>query len=561
LGNASQFKKELTGAVAATNKANSGFQRMGRVAGVAGGILATGLAVGLAKAAKGAIEDQVAHERLTTAFKNAHVSADAFTKRIAAAEEAGRKLGFQDEQVTESLGSLVTATHSGTKAIQLNNLAMDAARFKHTDLAAGAKLLTSTLAGNTRAAKTLGIQLIPVTTNVEALRAKYKALGQVIPAAELVTAKYADKQATADLAVQKLTKAIGGQAEAFGGTAQGKLDVYNARMDELRDNIGKGVLPAVVAVTEKLSGLAAFMAKHTTLTKGLVIALGGLSAALLAASAASAIATVALSPILLPVAAAVVGIAALSFIVYKLVSDFRKNWPLLLPIVLGPLGAIIAAAIHWHSQIAGVFTAAWNAVKGITSAAWGAIAAVIRAGAAVAAGAMGALDTAANGVRSAFNAARSAAEAVAGFFRGALVGAFNAAKGVAGGVLGVVRGIADAFWAAVHAVEAFIGVLSKIHVPHISLPHINLPHIPGTATGGIITSPQVRLVGEAGPEAIVPLSKFGGSFRGGGGGELHIHFDGPVIGNDLDSAARQLAVPILREFRREQARNVSLGFT
>jgi hypothetical protein len=373
IGNASQFKKELTGAVAATNRANSGFQRMGRVAGVAGGILATGLAVGLVKAAKGAMEDQVEMERLATAFKNAHVAIGPFTKRIAETEEAGRKLGFQDEEVARSLGTIITATHNGTKAIQLNATAMDIARFKHVDLAEASKMLTSTMAGNVRSAKALGIILLPVTSNVEALRAKYKALGEAIPPAELRTAKFADKQATAEQAIRKVNEAVKGQADAFGGTAQGKLAIFNARMDELRDNLGASVLPALVAVTEKLSVFAGFLAKHETLAKALVIGLAGLAAGLLAFSAAATIATAASAGILLPVAAAVVGIAALSFIVYKLVSDFRANWPLLLPIVLGPLGAIIAACIHWHSQIAGVFTAAWNAVKAVTTATWNAI--------------------------------------------------------------------------------------------------------------------------------------------------------------------------------------------
>jgi predicted nucleic acid-binding Zn-ribbon protein len=42
---------------------------------------------------------------------------------------------------------------------------------------------------------------------------------------------------------------------------------------------------------------------------------------------------------------------------------------------------------------------------------------------------------------------------------------------------------------------------------------------PPTATGGIVTRPQVRLVGEAGPEAIIPLNQM----RGGGTQEIHVH--------------------------------------
>lgn len=57
----------------------------------------------------------------------------------------------------------------------------------------------------------------------------------------------------------------------------------------------------------------------------------------------------------------------------------------------------------------------------------------------------------------------------------------------------------------------------------------NLPEIPQLAEGGIITSPTLALVGEAGPEAVVPLSRMNGAGAMGG---LHIHFDGNVYGFD-----------------------------
>jgi hypothetical protein len=48
-----------------------------------------------------------------------------------------------------------------------------------------------------------------------------------------------------------------------------------------------------------------------------------------------------------------------------------------------------------------------------------------------------------------------------------------------------------------------------------------LRSIPATASGGIVTNPQIRLVGEAGPEAIVPLSRM--HDVGGGGMEVNIY--------------------------------------
>jgi phage-related protein len=48
--------------------------------------------------------------------------------------------------------------------------------------------------------------------------------------------------------------------------------------------------------------------------------------------------------------------------------------------------------------------------------------------------------------------------------------------------------------------------------------------------GGIVTRPTLSVIGEAGPEAVIPLSQLGG--RGAQGGEvhMHVHFDGPTYG-------------------------------
>ena len=59
--------------------------------------------------------------------------------------------------------------------------------------------------------------------------------------------------------------------------------------------------------------------------------------------------------------------------------------------------------------------------------------------------------------------------------------------------------------------------------------------IPGTATGGIFSRPQIRMIAEAGPEAVVPLS--GGGF---GKEEIHIHvdLDGDEVGRAIVRRAR-----------------------
>jgi hypothetical protein len=56
---------------------------------------------------------------------------------------------------------------------------------------------------------------------------------------------------------------------------------------------------------------------------------------------------------------------------------------------------------------------------------------------------------------------------------------------------------------------------------------ISVPHIPRLAMGGIITSPTLALLGEAGPEAVVPLSRNAGA--GAGGTQVNISVSGNYI--------------------------------
>ncbi len=82
-----------------------------------------------------------------------------------------------------------------------------------------------------------------------------------------------------------------------------------------------------------------------------------------------------------------------------------------------------------------------------------------------------------------------------------------------------------------------------------------LSMVPHFASGGIVTSPTMALVGEAGPEAIIPLSAFAGGSslagggRGGGGGSVIVNILG---GNYLDSnGATMIANAIGKQIVRQ----------
>ena len=78
-------------------------------------------------------------------------------------------------------------------------------------------------------------------------------------------------------------------------------------------------------------------------------------------------------------------------------------------------------------------------------------------------------------------------------------------------------------------------------VPGVTIPTI--PNIPALADGGIVTKPTLALIGEAGPEAVIPLGKKAGAF--GGGGNTFI-FEGPVSSQEGVMEMLQLAVQELQ---------------
>lgn len=72
-------------------------------------------------------------------------------------------------------------------------------------------------------------------------------------------------------------------------------------------------------------------------------------------------------------------------------------------------------------------------------------------------------------------------------------------------------------------------------IPGVSIPTI--PEIPMLAKGGIVTKPTLAMVGEAGPEAVIPLN----SSRAAGAGGIHITVNGDVTGQEvIDKVKRAL---------------------
>jgi len=135
--------------------------------------------------------------------------------------------------------------------------------------------------------------------------------------------------------------------------------------------------------------------------------------------------------------------------------------------------------------------------------------------------------------------------------------------GVLSGLGRMWDGIKGIFKAGVNAIIGTLNVLIRaMNTIQVKIPSwvpglggkgfgINLPEIPKMAHGGIVRRPTLALVGESGPEAIVPLSRGGGA---GVGGSVVVNVAFPengLIFLDNANSQRRLAQIITRLVRAE----------
>ena len=143
------------------------------------------------------------------------------------------------------------------------------------------------------------------------------------------------------------------------------------------------------------------------------------------------------------------------------------------------------------------------------------------------------------------NIGTAISNAVSGAFRKAINGVLSFAANTINGFIRSINGA--------------IGLINKI--PGVNISRINTLHVPMLAKGGIIDSPTLAMIGEAGKEAVVPLENNKGGLRelaslllaemgprnynndSFGDGDLILQIDGSVIG--------KVALKQLRKMQRQ----------
>lgn len=516
------------------------------------------LAIGLHKAVDAAQENQAAEAKLAAAFKQTRENIDAYKGRIDATEASSAALGFKSEDVKASLAQLVVATGSGTQAIQMLGVAQNVARYKNISLSDASKLLTTTLAGSARAAHALGIVIPPVTTATDALKSKTKYASLAAYEHAKATAYMSDKQATAHKMVELLTQKLGGQAQAFSKTAQGAKEKMGAEFQLLEINIGNVLLPVLTSLSQTLAGVSEYLTQHAIIAKIVIAVVGVLAASILAVKIGMTLYTTATKMAAAaqwlfnaamdanPIGIVVIALAALGAALYLAWTKSATFRAIVMGVWKQVKGSVLTVLHFFTRDIPAAFQSVLSWVKGH----WPLIATLLSGPFAP----IVAVATNAFGVRSALlgafgdmkNAAATVWNGVAAIWGKAWSGAWALVKGVINLMIGGINALISA-WDSLHF---HFGGIMGIGAFTVQVPQI--PTIPLLASGGIVTKPTLAMVGEAGPEAVVPLShallKHGGT-----GSQIVVHVSG-VVGNERD-----VALKIGRELQKLKGRGVDFG--
>jgi hypothetical protein len=93
---------------------------------------------------------------------------------------------------------------------------------------------------------------------------------------------------------------------------------------------------------------------------------------------------------------------------------------------------------------------------------------------------------------------------------------FNGIGGAFKGVINaVISGLEGGLNFAIKGLNIILDGIDKAAGPWVNFGEIPNVKLPRLAEGGIVTGPTIAMIGEAGPEAVIPLNRAGGMGLGG----------------------------------------------
>lgn len=343
--------------------------------------------------------------------------------------------------------------------------------------------------GNALGIPDLNTELASVFGSVEGLNAVLSLTGEQGEIYAATVESMVTETGALDEAVKKQSETFDANMKIVGN----QINILAIEIGNVLLPIIKDLLQALVPIIEKV---VEWIKEHPKLTQVIIIATAAIGALLLilgpllimlpglviAFTAVSAVIVGISAPIAIAIAA-VIAIIAIGILLVKnwemikkkaaeiwtnITETIKNNWQNIVEFTINPLGFIVKQVIKNWDVIKESTNAIWTSVGGIISGVWEGIKNTVKAG---------------------------------------------------------INYVIDKINSFIRLANSVTSVVSKIGV---SIPAI--PEIPRLAKGGIVTKPTLAMVGEAGPEAVIPLNR---SRSGGFGGNITIIVNGDVTGQDI----------------------------
>lgn len=418
-------------------------------------------------------------------------------------------------------------------SMKMVNLGADLASFKNISFEEAQTALAGVFTGETESLKRLGVVMTQTQLDAFALEQGIGKTTREMSQAELVNLRYA-------FVMDKTKNAQGDFARTSDGTAN-QLRIMQETFKETSAEIGQNLLPIVTKIarkvsewTKKFGELSPQTQKVILIVAAVIAVLGPLlmilgQVALGIKAIAGAFAFLAANPIVLIVIGIILLIAGLAFLIIKnwdtlkqwfstfwnwLTSVAQAVWDGIKAGVSWLVNLVIAYFTLWFNFYKFIFTSIWNIAKAV----WDGIVAVVKF----------VVNAVIAYFRFWFNTISFIFNTIGNVIRGVFNGAWNFIKGIWNGVAGFFRGVIDGikgvfgrvtdvvsapFKSAFNAIARLwnnsIGKLSFTApdwVPGIGGKGFSMPKLPELAKGGVANSATAAIFGEAGTEAVLPLS-------------------------------------------------------
>jgi len=495
--------------------------------GVAAG-LAAGAVIEFGKSTINAAADaDDANDMMQAAFGETASYFDKFAKNAAdnmgLSETAFKGMAAETGNLLQSVG-----INAGDAAVQTETMtqgAADMAAIWGTDVPTAMDAINKGMVGSTKGLTQFGVKISSAEVEARAMSKGYvDASGKVTDAGKAIAAQ--------ELILEKTANVQGAYADNSKDLGS-QQDILKAKMANLQAGIGAGLLPVITKLMQLAQPIIDFITQNIDVLGPLAIGIGAVTAAMWLWNAAMAANPISL--VVIAIAALVAGI----MIAYQKVDWFhdliqglwegiqagfnwvKENWPTLLAILTGPIGiAVLVITRNWDT-IVGAFQTAVDWIATIVGTVFNILTLPFRQAIDAAKWIIdeipGAFRTAVTGITTALGdvwniikkpfvdgwaAAQTAGDTVINWFKGI----WNVINNAFSGLSDVIK---YPFEVAFNAIKRLwnstvggFGFSVPSWVPGLGGKGF---HIPEMAKGGIVTRPTIALIGERGPEAVIPL--------------------------------------------------------